>query len=346
MKMRKLFLGIVICTFFLSFGFLAVDKASCATVYSVELKFAHFMSPRYIQHQKSFAPFCKKVEELTDGRVKIKIYPGGALGGPKQLPDAAKTGITDIAFIIPSYTTGRFPRMSALDLPFIFDSAEHATKVIYDLYDKWLAEDYKDYKVLWFYSCGTGQLHSVTKPIHTMEDLKGMKMRAPSAYMTKALKMFGANPVGMPISKLTMSLQKKVIDGMLTPYSAVIDFRLLDLVKHITELDFYLSPMAVVMNKKRFDSLPDFAKKAIDQASGKQWGLHAARVYDNHDKNALRKMNELGKTKIYKLPMSEKERFKKLVKPMEANWVSEISKKGLPAKEIIKAVHVSANRHK
>jgi TRAP-type C4-dicarboxylate transport system substrate-binding protein len=313
---------------------------------TIELKMAHFMSPMHIQHRKSFVPFSEKVAELTDGRVKIKIYPAGALGGPKQLPDAAKTGITDIAFIIPSYTTGRFPRTSAFDLPFIFDSAVHATKVIYDVYDAWLAEDFKDYKVLWFYSCGTGQLHSATKPIRTLEDLKGMKMRSPSAYMSKALKLLGANPVGMPISKLQMSLQKKVIDGMLTPWSAVEDFKFWDLIKHLTELDMYLSPMTVVMNKKKWDSLPDSAKRAMDQASGKQWGLHAAQVYDNHDDNTIKKNNELGKIKVYRLPMSEKKRFMERVEGMDSDWVRELSKKGLPAKGILEAVLVSAKRYR
>lgn len=322
----------------------AGDQAVMAQ--TIELKFAHFMSPMHIQHQKSFAPFCKKVEELSDGRVKIKIYPGGALGGPKQLADAAKTGITDIAFVIPSYYTGRFPRTSALDLPFIFDSAVHATKVFYDLYDKWVGEDYADYKALWLYSCGTGQLHSATKPIYTLDDLMGMKMRTPSAYMTKALKLCGANPIGMPISKLQMSLQKKVIDGMLTPFSAVIDFSLWDLVKHITELDMYLSPMVVVMNKKSWDSLPGFAKKVIDEASGEQWGLHAAGVYDNHDQNTVNQNKESKKFKLYKLPMSEKKRFVAQVKEMETDWANDVSKKGIPAKELLEAVHASAERNR
>ena len=343
MKVKKLFLGIGMACVFGLFVFAGAQAVQAKTI---ELKFAHFMSPMHIQHQNSFAPFCKKVAELTGGQVKIKIYPGGVLGRPKQLPDAVKTGITDIAFIIPSYTTARFPRTSAFDLPFIFDSASHATRVLYALAYDYLADDYKDYKVLWFYSCGTGQLHSVTKPIYRVEDLKGMKMRAPSAYMSKALKIFGANPVGMPISKLTMSLEKKVIDGMLTPYSAVIDFRLWDLVKYIAQVDMYLSPMAVVMNKKKWDSLPDPAKKAIDEASGMQWGLHAAQVYDNHDQNMVNQNKVSGKIAIYKVPMSEKKRFMGVVQGMQADWVVEMSKKGLPAKQIFEVVKQSAKLHR
>ena len=342
--MKKLFcLGIALA--FVS-GAFVLANADAVKAETIQLKFAHFMSPKHIQHQKSFDPFCKKVEELTGGKVSIKIYPGGALGKPKQLPDSVKTGITDIAFIIPAYTTGRFPRISALDLPFLSDSAIHATKVIYDLYDKYFEADFEDYKMLWIYTCGTGQFHSVTTPMHTMEDLKGMKMRAPSAYMSKAFKLLGANPVGMPISKLTMSLQKKVIDGMLTPYSAITDFRLFDLVTHISEINMYVTPMAVVMNKEKWNALPDFAKKAIDQASGKQWGIHAAQVYDDHDANTVKEINKKNKIKIYKLPDSEKQKIMEQVKALESDWIDGISKKGLPAKELLDAVYASAKKNR
>ncbi|MFQ6078338.1 MAG: TRAP transporter substrate-binding protein [Thermodesulfobacteriota bacterium] len=331
---------VIICT---------VGNGVVVKAQTIELKMAHFMSPMHIQHQKSFVPFTEKVGELSGGKVRIKIYPGGALGKPKQLPDSVKTGITDIAFIIPSYTTGRFPRSSVLDLPYLFDSAVHATKVIYNVHDKYLAEDYKDYKVLWFYSAGPGQLQSVTRPMHTLESLKGLKMRAPSAYMSKALKKLGVNPVGMPIPKLHMSLEKKVIDGMLIPFSAVKDFRLFDLVKHITVVDMYVTPMAVVMNKEKFNSLPDFAKKAIVQAAGKQWGLHAAHVYDNHDANTLQEIKKQGKIEVYTLPKSETKKFKQQLKTMEAEWIDDMSKRGFPAetaKKMLNAVRRSAQKNR
>ena len=345
--MKKIiFLGVAMA---FAVGIFTTGDVGIVKAQTVELKMAHFMSPMHIQHQKSFVPFTKNVEKISGGKVKVKIYPGGALGKPKQLPDSVKTGVTDIAFIIPSYTTGRFPRYSVLDLPYLFDSAMHATKVIYDVHDKYLAEDYKDYKVLWFYSAGPGQLQSVTKSMHTMEDLKGMKMRAPSAYMSKALKKLGATPVGMPIPKLHMSLEKKVIDGMMIPYSAVKDFRLFDLLKHITFLNMYVSPMAVVMNKGKFNSLPDFAKKAIDQASGKQWGLHAAQVYDDHDGNTLKEIKKQGKIEVYELPKSEIKKFKKQLKALETEWIDDMSKRGFAAKtskKMLKAVRRSAKKNR
>jgi TRAP-type C4-dicarboxylate transport system substrate-binding protein len=342
--MRKLFLFLVAVPFLT--GSLASMDIQNAGAQSIELKMAHFMSPMHVQHRKSFEPYAKKVEELTGGKVIIKLFPGGALGGPTQLPDTVKSGITDIAFIIPSYSTGRFLRISALDLPFVVNSAVHATQVIYDVYDKYFAEDFKDYKVLWLYSCGPGQIHSATKPIQKLEDLQGTKMRSPSAYMSKAFTLMGSNPVSMPISELTVSLQKGVIDGMLTPFSALADFRLFDLVKYITEVDFYVSPMAVVMNKEKFNSLPESARKALEEAGGKQWGLHAAKAYDEHDQDSVQEANKQGKIKIVKITGPELQKFKDRVKPMDAEWVKETSQKGVRAKEVLDAVRGSAERNK
>jgi TRAP-type C4-dicarboxylate transport system substrate-binding protein len=342
--MRKLFLFLV-ATAFLTGSLTSMDIQT-AGAQSIELKMAHFMSPMHVQHRNSFEPFAKKVEELTGGKVTIKLFPGGALGGPTQLPDAVKSGITDIAFIIPSYSTGRFLRISALDLPFVVNSAVHATKVIYEVHDKYLAEDFKEYKVLWLYSCGPGQIHSATKPIEKLEDLQGTKMRSPSAYMSKAFTLMGSNPVSMPISELTVSLQKGVIDGMLTPFSALADFRLFDLVKYIAEVDFYVSPMAVVMNKEKFNSLPESARKALEQAGGKQWGLHAAKAYDEHDQESVQQATQQGKIKMVKITGPELQKFKDRVKPMDADWVKETSQKGIPAKEILDAVRASAEKNK
>ncbi len=305
----------------------------------IELKLAHFIPATHIQHQKTYLPFARNVEELSGGKVKIKIYPGSTLGGPLQLPDAVKTGITDIAFIFPSMTTGRFPRFSAYDLPFLFNNSVQATKAAYDLYERYFAEDFKDYKLLWLYCSDTGQLYSVNKPILTREDFKGMKIRSPSASMSDALKRLGADPVGLPITELHMALEKHVIDGALTPNTVVADFKLYDQIRHITQADVYVSLMAVVMNKKKYDELPPFAKQAIDGASGEQWGLHAAKVYDDYAKETVEKMRSSGKVKIHDMSALEKKRMRDQLVGMENDWIRQNSAMGIPARELMDAMH-------
>jgi TRAP-type transport system periplasmic protein len=311
---------------------------------TIELKMAHFMSPLHIQHQQSFVPFTQEVESLTGGKVKIRIYPGGALGDALQLADAVKTGVTDIAFIVPSYTTGRFLRTSVFDLPFIFDNAVQATEVLYEVYDEYLAEDFKDYKVLWFYSCDTGQLHSVVKPIRKLEDRQGMKMRAPSSNMSEALRLLGANPVSMPLSELAVALDKNVIDGVLSPGTSLTDFKLTAVIKNTTMIDFYISPMAVIMNKEKFNSLPDYAKKALEQASGKNRGLKAAKIYDDYAQLSLKDLSDTGKIKIFNLSPAEKKKFVEKVAKMKMDWVTKNKTRGIPAQELLNKVDLLTAR--
>lgn len=325
---------------------ITLTASVAASAESIELKMAHFMSPMHIQHQQSFVPFAEAVEKLTGGKVKIKIFPGGALGGAPELADSVRTGIADIAFIVPSYTTGRFPRTSAFDLPFMFDNAAQAAEVLYAVYDKYLAEDFKDYKILWLYSCDTGQLHSVGKPIRTLTDLQGMKMRAPSSYMSEALKLLGANPVSMPLSDLSMALDKHVIDGMLSPNTSLTDFKLTEIIKNTTQVDFYISPMVVLMNKGKYNSLPDYARKALDQASGKNWGLRAAKIYDDYAKSSLKNLSDTGKIKVYRLTPEEKKQFMEKVRKMEADWVSRNAARGIPAQELMDRIHELAAKIK
>ena len=331
---------------FLISAFITLPATMVVSAETIELKMAHFMSPMHVQHQQSFVPFAQEVEKLTDGKVKIKIFPGGALGGAPELADAVKTGIADIAFIVPSYTTGRFPRTSAFDLPFIFKSAVQAAEVLYDVYDKYLAEDFKDYKVLWLYSCDTGQLHSVGKPVRALADLQGMKMRTPSSYMSEALRRLGANPVSMPLSELSMALDKHVIDGMLSPNTSLTDFKLTEIIKNTTQVDFYISPMVVIMNKDKYNSLPDYARKALDQASGRKWGMRAAKIYDDYAQSSLKGLSDSGKIKIYRLTPEEKKKFIEKVSKMEADWVVKNSAKGIPAQELMDKIHELAAKIK
>jgi TRAP-type C4-dicarboxylate transport system substrate-binding protein len=319
----------------------AVQPSTVRAADVVELKMAHFVSTLHVQHQESFLPFAQTVEKLTQGRVRIKVYAGGVLGGPMQLPDAVRTGIADMAFIVPSYTAGRFPRSSVLDLPFLSDQARKATRIFYDLYDPFLAEDYRDYKVLWLYSSDPGQLFAVTGPIKTLENLKGKKIRSPSAAMSDALLLLGAHPVSMPISDLHGALDKRVIDGMLSPTTAIHDFKLYDQIRYGTRINLFSSLLMIVMNREKYVSLPDFARKALDDASGRNWGLRASEIYDRLDSDIVAQLKASGRVTFETISLTERQRFRERLRPMETDWVTRQTSRQLPANEILAAMHAA-----
>ena len=321
---------------------ISVGLAAFGWAQAVELRLAHFMPPVHVQHVKNFTPFVENVAKLSNGQVTVKIYPGGTLGDAKQLYDATLNGVTDMAFFIPSYLTGRFPRCSVFELPALFDRAVHLAKASHEIYEKYVADDFKDVKVLCMYGPGQGQLGFVNKNVQSVADMKGLKVRSPNAEMNIALKALAATPVGMPVSELAISLQKGVVDGVLTPYSAFVDFKVFDLVKYVSEVNLYGTYMIMIMNKKAFDSLPEAGRKAIEQASGKQWGLHVAKAYDQADVEAVEKMKASGKIQLSRMPEAEKAKIADLLKGMHTEWVATVSKKGIQGQAILDAVKAAA----
>jgi len=322
------------------FGLLTIGGSSVCLAKDVTLKLAHFMPAVHVQHREAFEPFAKKVEELSNGSVKVKIYPGGSLGNPKTMVDAIKAGITDIGFVLPSYVPGRFERSSVFELPFLFDSATHLTKVMYDIYDEQFSEDYKDFKVLWFLASPLTQIQTTKKAVLTAADLQGLTIRTGNNTETIALKNLKANPVALPISELSISLQKGVVDGAVVPYAGISSYKLTEMINHISEVNLAGSLMCVLMNKRKWNSLSDDQKKVIDQVAGEQMGLVAAGAFDNEDKINIEKSK--GKIAIHKLSDDVMNDIRDANSSIYSEWVEKMDKKGLNGAAILEAVKSSA----
>ena len=309
---------------------------------TIELKLAHFMPTMHVQHRMAFEPFAQKVAELTDGKVTVKIFPGGTLGNPKTMVDSINNGITDIGFVIPAYVRGRFPRSSVFDLPFLFTDAVHQTEVMYELFEKDFAEDYKQFKVLWFTAAPMSQVFTVDKPIASAADFKGMKIRTGNAVETEGVKMLGGNPVGKTVDELNIMLQKGVVDGAFTAYSALNRYKLVGVVKHMTELNYSGALMVVLMNKKKWDSLSDEAKKAIDQATPPSFGISAARAFDYEDLENFKMAITKGIT-FHTFSDEEKTKLREGTMGMREDWVANNEKK-MNARQILDDVVAAAEK--
>lgn len=300
---------------------------------AIELKLAHFMPTMHVQHRMAFEPFAAKVAELTGGKVKVKIFPGATLGNPKTMVDAIKNGITDIGFVIPAYVRGRFQRSSVFDLPFLFDDAVQQTEVMYRLFDTHFAEDYKRFKVLWFTAAPLSQVFTVKHPIKTVADFKGLKIRTGNAMETEGVKSLGGNPVGKTVDELNIMLQKGVVDGAFTAYSALNRYKLVGVVQHMTELNYSGALMVVLMNQKKWKSLPEYAQKAIEQATPAAFGVSAARAFDYEDLENF-KMAITNGIQFHSLSDAEKEKLRMSTQDMRAQWVQKMAKK-MPAQQIL-----------
>jgi TRAP-type C4-dicarboxylate transport system substrate-binding protein len=321
-------------------GIFVMGNGSPAMAQNIELKLAHFMPTMHIQHRTSFVPFSNKIAEITGGKLTVKIYPGGTLGNPKTMVDSISKGITDIGFVLTPMVPGRFPRSSAFELPLIFENSVHLTKVMYDLYDRYFMEDFKAFKVLWFNSSPLSQLHTIKKPVLKVADFKGLRIRSSGQIESQSIKKLGGNPVSIPISELSIALQKGVVDAALTPYAALKSFKLIDLTKYITQINNSGTLMVILMNKKKWNSLPDYAKKAIDQVANRDFGLKAAGFYVQEDIDNI----EMGKAKgiqFHKLSEAQMAEMRDKISDLWENWVNKY-KKRFASQETLDALLTSA----
>jgi TRAP-type C4-dicarboxylate transport system substrate-binding protein len=330
-------------TFFVTLGFFIVmvsaamlPEAASAADKPIELKFAYWMPTKHTLH-RVFETYAKEVEALTDGRVKITLYPGGALGKPPQQWDMALGGITDITFFMPGYTAGRFPRSTVFDLPLLLGgSSEVNTAIASGVYEKYIAPDYKDAKMMFFFVSEPFTLHTSKKKVSSMADANGLKVRSSGAVQSATVKTVGGSPVTMPITEVYTSMEKGVIDGVFTAFTAMVSFRIYDVSKYSINAGLTATPMAVAMNQKKWNSLPKDIQAIMDRINSR-YALESAREYDKDRVQAIAKGKSLGK-EIYPLSAAEQKKWEQAFAPIYDNWVKDMEAKGLPGKELLDAV--------
>ncbi len=321
-------LSIIILAAALIMGVPAVVKAA-----PIHLTYSNFFPPSHIQ-SKLAAAWCKEVEKRTHGKVKITYYPGGTLTKGKNCYDGVVNGLSDIGMSVLGYTRGRFPIMQAVDLPLGYTSGKVATNICNAVYKKFKDPGFNDTQVMYLMAHGPGILFTRKKPVRKLEDLKGMKIRAhgTTAALVKAL---GGTPVAMPMPELYQALQKGVVDGALYPMEVNKGWKMAEQVKYCT-MDLscsYTTSFFVVMNKKKWNSLPKDVQRTIE-AINKEWIPKHGAAWDSSDTEGRNYFLKKG-GKIITLSKAELARWKKAARPVISNYITQMKKKGINGNEIV-----------
>lgn len=271
------------------------DSQATDTGEVTTLRFSHFWPATSSINQEVFEPWAKQIESESNGRLKVELYPSATLSKADVTYDAAVKGTVDIGSQAHGYTNGRFPLTQIAELPGLSSTATQMGCILQTLYeDGTLASEYEDSHVLFMYGAGPGALHTTNKLIKTPEDMKGMRIRRPSAVAGDIIESMGASPVGLPANDMYTSLQRGVVDGLSFPWEAVTTFKIDEVTKYHTNIPFYSSGLMVAMNKDTYNRLPDDLKQVIDKNSGMALAKKVGEVFDKHDKMALQNALDLG----------------------------------------------------
>ncbi len=275
------------------------DTAAAGAAETTILRFSHFWPATAATHTEIFEPWAKKIEQESGGRIKVELYPSATLSKPDATYDATAKGTVDIGSQLQGYTNGRFPLTQVAELPGLSNSAAQMNCMLQTLYDDGvIADEYKDTHLLFMMGTGPGGMHTIDKAIRTPDDLKGLRMRRPSAIAGDIIEAAGGTPVGLPATDIYTSLQRGVLDGLSLPWDATGSFRLIELTNTHTNIPFYSSAIMVTMNKDKYNSLPDDLKKVIDDNSGMQMAAAAGKVFDAEDAKYMAEAKAKGDTMI------------------------------------------------
>lgn len=315
-----------------------VGASAPASAKNVELKLASFTGPKHAMNRAFFTPWVKQVAQMSKGTLKIKMFVGGKLGkgGARQYKRAID-GVADITFGLQGYTASQFRATTLIELPGLANNGVEATRALWAAYEGHLAKEYGNVKLLFMWSVDRPVIMTKNKPVRTIADLKGMKIRTPSQVQAKTIKALGAVPVPMPITKVYNAMARGLLDGVLTSTTTLQGFKLIEVTKYFTEgLPWGTSPMFLVMNKASYSKLSPEHKMIIDKTTGPKPSEKGAAVYDKESKDGFDLIRSSKNHKLLKLSDAEIKKGTALLMKAGEAIIAETAKKGIAAQAIVK----------
>jgi tripartite ATP-independent transporter DctP family solute receptor len=203
--------------------------------------------------------FAKLVKERTNGGVEITVYPNSGLGPGPQALNLLRGGSIEIVQSGSTTFNGLVGETAALELPFLFRDAEHAYRVLDGKVGQGVLDKLTPHGVqgLAFLENGWREVTNSRRPVRSHEDIKGLKIRTtPNPFHIQAFQLLGANPVPMAYSELYSALETGAIDAQEHPLPVLWAAKYYEIQKYLTLTHHAYSPLILVMNKRKFDSLP------------------------------------------------------------------------------------------
>ena len=321
--------------------FLSLAPACYAAAPTIKLTYSIFFPPTHGQCQAA-AAWAEEIGKRTNGQVKIEVFPAGTLTKAKQCYDGVVNGISDIGMSVFAYTRGRFPVMEALDLPLGYPSGLAATRTANAFYEKFQPKELDQVKLLYLHAHGPGLLHT-KKPVSTMADLQGMKIRS-TGLSAKIVEKLGGVPVAMPQPSTYEALQKGVVEGTFGPIEVLKGWKQGEVIKSTTDCRSvgYTTAMFVVMNRGKWEKLPADVQKVFTEVSQEWIDVHG-NTWDKNDEEGRAFTLSLG-NQIIPLSDAESAAWKGAVQPIIDSYIQSANSKGLAGDDFIKTLNELISR--
>lgn len=317
MKRTAIFLFLSI---FVIFGLTGLVPEAHAK--KIVIKFGHVAPPFHGQH-KGCVAFSEYVAKKTNGKIDIRVFPMGQLGGERSMAEQVQAGTLQVAAITTAVLSNFVPQAALIDLPFIFPDRKTAYKVLDDR--EFQKKFFSYFPPKGFIAIGWTEnefrdLTNSKRPIHKPSDLKGLKIRLmESPVYLDTFRQLGVQPVPMPFPEVYNALQQGVIDGQDNPFLTSVLMKFTEVNKYVTITHHILTECVIIVNPDFWNTLSTSEKKAFREAADVCIKVNR-KVNADLYKNKIWKMVEKKHIKVVKLTPQERAAFKKAMTPVYTKY--------------------------
>lgn len=297
------------------------------------IRFSTWHPPLSREVKTVWEPMLEEIKKKSGGKIISTMYAGGALGkGPEHFDIVAK-GLSDMGYFTATWTPGRFPLSDVLSLAAWVDGKDLATDIGNAMYERILKQEFKDVKMIELNGCIQSFLWT-KKPVRSLADTKGMKIRSPGGHQTHYIKALGAEPIFMPLGDVYLAIETGTIDGLVTCPPLVLAFKLHEVAKNGVVATFGCVTEGVVMNMESWKKLPEDQKKIVESLGRNPFRTSGGLTREVY-KVMMKEIADKGVT-LYNIPSDEAERWYDGFREVTRKWVTDLEGKGLPAKDVVK----------
>jgi TRAP-type transport system periplasmic protein len=265
--------------------------------------------------------FAELVETKSGGKLKVQVYPGGALGSDQANVSALQGGTLEMAAMNSGIFASLVKEFAIYDFPFLFGNPKEADAVVDGPFGQNLHKKLQDKGLvgLAYYELGFRELTNSKRPIHKVEDIAGLKLRViPNPINIDWVKALDANPTPLPFPELYSALEQGAVDGQENPVATIKGAKLYEVQKYMTMTNHQYNPQSVVVSKKFWDTLSPADRKILQDAATES--AHYQRTQSRAQLQVGVEDLRKGGMQINELPPAEIAKFRDKMKPVIAKY--------------------------
>ncbi|WP_248930606.1 TRAP transporter substrate-binding protein [Paenibacillus hamazuiensis] len=261
--------------------------------------------------------FKEIVEKNSGGKFQVSVYFNNQLGDDKKVADSLASGTLEFGVISTSPLTASVKEFGVFDLPFVFNTEKEADAVLDGPVGKSLLDKLPAHRIvgLGYWENGFRNLTNSKRPVATLEDFKGLKIRTiPNEVHLDVFKAIGANPTPMPFTELFTAMESKTIDGQENPLTVIESNKFYEVQSYLSISKHLYTPFIFLGSKKFWDQLSDQERKIIQDAVIES-GKFERELIRGENKKSLDNLKAKG-MKVSEISEAETKKIQDVVKPV------------------------------